>query len=295
MLGLGCLFAGAALAAEDTLELLVPPTAANSKPFAQFRARKPSPDPQSYTGHVFVVLGRELDNGTKYFYGAAGFYPEKYTIKNMLSGPGKVDYQIADFSSDITFTVKISSEQERTVKYIIQNYPAEGNYSLVQRNCITMFNDVARALGLTLGAPPPAQTPGEPPGAGAGAAAAGAAATDLLVQLPYKAVQGLASLNDENTALRHALDQSKKEAASKAAAAADALATVKHMIDRQRQVDEAAGFSLPSGTDLSIGLGDDGGGGIQFGEPFGGATGSEQPSATLTTTMPATWPWKAPE
>jgi hypothetical protein len=131
----------------NEFQLLYPNNNVSSRPILEFRSRS-----DTVTGHAFVAIGRELDNGTKYYYAIGGFYPKEGTgklemVKNMIYGPGEVKYKIPDLRVDEKFQVYLTPEQARTVDYIFK-YWNEKQYSLMTRNCVSLMKDVANATGL---------------------------------------------------------------------------------------------------------------------------------------------------
>lgn len=141
------LFVPVASAAEqDGVQLLYPDNSVSSKPIVEFRART-----DTVLGHAFVALGRELDNGTTFFYAIGGFYPEEggklSKLQNILNGPGEVTYKWADVRSDKIFRANITDEQERTIKFIMKHWNGT-DYRLLDQNCTTLIKDTAASLGL---------------------------------------------------------------------------------------------------------------------------------------------------
>lgn len=58
----------------DDIQLLLPDNNVSSQPFIEYRARAPYKENGiKYPGHVFIFLGRELDNGTSFYHQAYGF------------------------------------------------------------------------------------------------------------------------------------------------------------------------------------------------------------------------------
>lgn len=134
---------------QDDFQLLLPENNVSSKPFVEFRART-----DSLTGHAFVAIGQELDNGLVYYSEVAGFYPKNDgTWKARLyqiTGPGEVTFKMTDWRHDYTFRVPVTVEQKRNVENIIGYWDFE-TFSLPTQNCVTMVNDIASALGLRVG------------------------------------------------------------------------------------------------------------------------------------------------
>lgn len=104
-------------------------------------------------GLAFVLLGRELPDGSTIFYGAGGFYPQ--TLKHMLSGPGHVDYTVDDMTTDIDFRAKITAAREREVKYVMNNWN-EKQYNVAG---VSLVKHVGKLVGLDVGDPKSMEMP----------------------------------------------------------------------------------------------------------------------------------------
>lgn len=175
---------GALAQTTDDLQLLYPDSSVSSRPIMEFRYRSTDLKNKTLT-HAFVVLGRELDNGTTVFIGAAGFYPQGadnklQEFRNVLQSPGHVDYKIADMHSDGAFRVRITGEQENAVKYLINNWNAK-EYKIAEQNCTSLVKSVGKVLGLDTGV------------------------DGALEFLPAELIKHLAMENDPDKPLRYAL------------------------------------------------------------------------------------------
>lgn len=126
--------------------VLAYPYPRSSKPVLEFRAR-PANLKNKSPGHAWVALGREVDDGNTVFYAAGGFYPERFA--KVLKGPGEVRFKEDDaFAGDVaTIRFLITIEQERTVKFILQNWD-EKQYELATQNCVHLMKTVADSVGL---------------------------------------------------------------------------------------------------------------------------------------------------
>ncbi|MBB6356931.1 hypothetical protein ACFFTN_21105 [Aminobacter aganoensis] len=104
-------------------------------------------------GHAYILLGRELDNGQRFYNTVAGFYPDHNEkaayVKEFYSTKGVVTQTLDDAKSEITFTIYITPNQEQKVSSIIKSYDTK-DYSLITRNCVSLSKDVANAIGLTV-------------------------------------------------------------------------------------------------------------------------------------------------
>ncbi|MHC2367433.1 hypothetical protein ACVIQT_002081 [Bradyrhizobium diazoefficiens] len=180
-----CFAALCGMCAADDFQLVYPDNNVSSRPVLEFRARKPTLTTVSggqSAGHTFVFLGRELDNGTTFFYGAAGFNPKTGTIRNVLLGPGKTSFDLDDLKNDRVFRVNITEEQEGDVRYIIKNWETK-TYSIGWQNCVSLQRDIARAIGLAV----PEFTP-----------------ANVEAEFPDTFVAGLQNLNFKDTPVKQA-------------------------------------------------------------------------------------------
>jgi hypothetical protein len=142
--------------AADEIELFLPQNNVSTRPILEFRARRPSLGSEgrqvSLTGHAYVLLGRELDNGNTLFNHVKGFYPNGKGVAelvNMVYGKGVVKQTLDDAASDIVFGVYITPVQETAILKLFQTWN-DKTYSLPVQNCIDFTKAVARATKLTL-------------------------------------------------------------------------------------------------------------------------------------------------
>jgi hypothetical protein len=174
----------------DDLDLLLPPNNVSSRPIIEFRARKPmSQDAAkevgreaSRVGHAYVLVGRELDNGTTLFNQVRGFYAVRdgeITLLQKMYTKGIVKQHLDDAASDITFRVYITPIQEMAVQKVFRDWN-DKMYSLPIRNCVDFAKAVAKAVNLNI--PEEVENP--------------------LPQLPVIFLEGLRQQNDKDTPLR---------------------------------------------------------------------------------------------
>jgi hypothetical protein len=133
------------------IQELFPENDVSRQPFVEFRAR----DGQggTHTGHAFIALGFEGDNGSLTYVAFAGFYPEDDSkldvVAQVLPGvQGHLDYAYEDMHSDVFFRIKIDPEKAYEVRDIIASWNKGKTYVLPFQNCVTMSTEVARALNL---------------------------------------------------------------------------------------------------------------------------------------------------
>jgi hypothetical protein len=208
-------YATSATTAEDEFQLLYPENSVSSKPILEFRSRELDIKNKAMT-HAFVVLGRELDNGTTVFYGAAGFYPagadnKLQSFKNVLNSPGHVDYKIADMQSTEAFRVRITGEQENAVRFLINSWNA-GDYKFFEQNCTSLIRSVGRMLGLDTGFP---------------------GATEMT---PGQLIRHMKLENDPDKPLRHALAEWQRAAAKIQAQRGQMSEVIGRMVKRAQEV-----------------------------------------------------------
>ena len=243
------------------------PTEANSRPFIEFRARKPeiAKGGRLRIGHVFVVLGRQLNDGTKVYYGAGGFYPEQETIKTVLAGPGQVPYKVEDLNTDGWYFARITGEQERIVTFLLQQWNDTKDYNIVEQNCVTLVTAVAKRLGLDFGKDTPVT--------------------------PYGVIESLGSRNDADQPLRYAIVAGEAARGKFEIDLNNTRAILARMAEREREValaeEEWARWERNRAAgEMLIGIPMPGAGGSSAGSgasPF-------QPNSILD----YVWPWDPP-
>src|SRR5262249_40045416 len=84
----------------EGLEMLVMGGNVSSRPILEFRARKVDISNHS-PGHAYVLMGRELDDGLRFYNAVGGFYPDTdgskvQSFKAILLAPGKVSQTLDD-------------------------------------------------------------------------------------------------------------------------------------------------------------------------------------------------------
>lgn len=128
------------------------------KNFIEIRARQPvrdGPD-TSLTGHVFIMLGSELTDGTRIYYGGWGFYPRKGESSESLPwyrsiyANGQVTYQMPDITADVYYRGYITEYQQNLVEHIVGAWDNK-DYSLWKDNCVALVKYVSEAIGLDTG------------------------------------------------------------------------------------------------------------------------------------------------
>lgn len=245
-----------ALADNDVITLNYPAAGTISRPFIEFRARKAVPP---HAGHVFVFLGREAADGTTTLYAAGGFYPD--TIKDILSGPGHIDYHVSDISTDIEFRVKITANQEHQVLYIVKNWNTK-EYNLASQNCTHLIKNIGKSIGLDVGDP-------------------------KSTEFPYDLVQMMKNENDADRPLRFAITEAKRAQAIRARDAAALAGVVDYMRRHAAEVrqSQAAWDRFQRGAPS---------GGVGIPMPgSGGVPGGTAPFAPNSLEYD-TWPWRPP-
>jgi hypothetical protein len=132
----------------DLLQFLDQPQVLH--PIIQFRAR--GIEDGSYSGHILIVFGWKNPDGTTVLDAAGGFYPVPgtttlETIKNFF-GKGVVEYKPEDLKADHVFEVEVTNYENILARSILSNWSSGTDYNLLQRNCITLAGDIAKAIGL---------------------------------------------------------------------------------------------------------------------------------------------------
>lgn len=122
-----------------------------SKSFIEFRARVAAP-------HAFILLGRELNDGTKVYFAAGGFYPKSNCnyqsladYRNVVYGNGEVRYTFEDAAAGdtISYLAYITPRQEGQVLNIMEQWNYK-KYALIWQNCVDMASEIAETLGLRI-------------------------------------------------------------------------------------------------------------------------------------------------
>jgi hypothetical protein len=132
----------------------------SKKPFVSFLARDPAP-PGSWTGHAYVALGVELDNGLRVYRRVFGFYPVGDDAATMVKAvydkvDGALDYKLADIAWTVEFRVSIDEKQQAAALSVFDSWSQDiPKYNLLAnggKNCSSLAGEVATAIGLK--APP---------------------------------------------------------------------------------------------------------------------------------------------
>jgi hypothetical protein len=242
----------------NTFGLDFPPAGVLSKPFLEFRARGPSITPPSLGGHAFVAFGRELPDGSTIYYTVVGFYPNHNTFRNMISGPGHVDYMLPDISSDISFKVRITADQEKAAKFVVKNWN-DNEFAILSQNCVNFIKAIAKVTGLDVGGVNTMMT-------------------------PYQQVQLLKNENDPDRPLRYAITEGRRIEAVRRGDA-QAIQGINNYIEQHAaevRQSQDAWDRWQAGPGQTFGSSVGAGGGIGL-SPF--------PANSI---MSLTWPWKPP-
>lgn len=132
------------------------------KNIVEFRSRPPGKVDNviSVTGHVFVLLGKELPDGSTVYFGIGGFYPkpddpsEEGIVKQLLThmglnGPGEIVYKIPDFvaAPNHIFRAYITEVQLNQVEHILYAWNTK-EYNLLKLNCVDLAKSISEYLGL---------------------------------------------------------------------------------------------------------------------------------------------------
>jgi len=117
---------------------------------------------RSVFGHAWICLGVNLSSGIKE--DCYGFYPRNGGLGQVV-GPGTVDSEFGDKKpltrfSHVEGSVKnaISDSQRRQILTMIREWGTK-SFNLIDHNCISFANEVAKAAGLQTPTPIAATTP----------------------------------------------------------------------------------------------------------------------------------------
>ncbi len=130
----------------------------SKQPFVSFFARN-----DTITGHAFIAVGTELDNGETVYEGIFGYYPANGAEKIMKfrgSGAGMITFKENDYPSTIRFRKNVDDDGKTGVLAVLDKWKSDDpGYNLLalgRKNCNSLAREVAQTLGLKL----PAEDPG---------------------------------------------------------------------------------------------------------------------------------------
>ena len=124
--------------------------------FLVFCARDDTATSKSMTGHAFLVLGKD-DHAAKLSSQIAfGLYPEKSGAVEMVKSrlgpvPGKFLDEVMNGSLTATtyrLIVEVNSAQYRDAMHIRDQWAKRGEYRLLERDCVSFIESVAKKVGL---------------------------------------------------------------------------------------------------------------------------------------------------
>lgn len=116
------------------------------------------------TGHAFVGLGTELDNGLLFYEGLYGFYPAsggKRAYKALFRDVGVIDFKMEDLGpATHRFRKSISEEQKGRALEVLRKWKSDRpSYNLLAlggNNCNVLAREIANSIGFKL----PSENPG---------------------------------------------------------------------------------------------------------------------------------------
>ena len=130
----------------------------SKKPFVTFFARD-----DGLTGHAFVGIGVELDNGLLFYEGVYGYYPTSIglsSVKALYKDQGVITFKFDDLVPSVTFRTTISESQKAKVLKVLDTWrAADPGYNLLAKggaNCSVLGREIAKEIGLKL----PSEDPG---------------------------------------------------------------------------------------------------------------------------------------
>lgn len=128
------------------------------QPFVSFFARD-----DTSTGHAFVSVGTELDNGLTVYEGVYGYYPasfEKKIMKFRGADRGIITFKENDYPSAIRYRKNVDDSKKAKALAIFDKWKSEDpKYNLLAyggKNCNSLVKEVAQAIGVKI----PADNPG---------------------------------------------------------------------------------------------------------------------------------------
>jgi hypothetical protein len=128
------------------------------QPFVSFFARD-----DTLTGHAFVSVGTELDNGLTVYEGIYGYYPasmEKKIMKFRGSDRGMITFKENDYPSAIRYRKNVDDSTKAKALAVFDKWKSEDpKYNLLAmggKNCNSLAKEVAQAIGIKV----PADNPG---------------------------------------------------------------------------------------------------------------------------------------
>lgn len=128
------------------------------QPFVSFFARD-----DTATGHAFVAIGTELDNGLTVYEGIYGYYPKngtKQAMKIYVSERGVVTFKENDYPSSIKFRKNVDNNAKKKALEVFsrwnQNDPKYNILAVGGKNCNSLVKEVATSIGLKI----PTENPG---------------------------------------------------------------------------------------------------------------------------------------
>jgi hypothetical protein len=124
--------------------------------FLVFCARDDTATAKSMTGHTFLVLGKEDHTARKSSQIAFGLYPKKSGAAEMVKSalgpvPGKFLDEVMNGSltaSTHRLIVEVNASQYREAMRIRDRWADRGEYRLLQRDCVSFIEEVAKKVGL---------------------------------------------------------------------------------------------------------------------------------------------------
>jgi hypothetical protein len=130
----------------------------SKQPFVSFFARN-----DTASGHAFVSVGTELDNGLTVYEGIYGYYPasgDKKIMKFRSSDRGIITFKENDYPSTIRYRKNVDDTKKRKALAVFDKWnnddPRYNILAMGGKNCNSLAKEVAEAIGLKI----PADNPG---------------------------------------------------------------------------------------------------------------------------------------
>lgn len=133
----------------------------SKQPFVSFFARD-----DTLTGHAFVSLGTELDNGLTVYEGIFGYYPagsgKMDIIKTFVGTKGIVTFKENDYPSKIRYRKDVDDATKEKAKVVLSVWTSDDpKYALFGnggKNCNVLVKEIAEAMGLNTPSDSPSST-----------------------------------------------------------------------------------------------------------------------------------------
>ena len=127
----------------------------SKKHFVSFLARRGRDG--SLTGHSYVAIGIELDNGLRIYERVLGYYPKSQNVLQQVKAvfsktSGELKSTLPDIMWDVEFHVSIDEKSHKSVLKVVDEWiKSDPKYNLVAsggKNCSSFASEIATTIGL---------------------------------------------------------------------------------------------------------------------------------------------------